>query len=265
MTAIKSNLKFKDIDAYHASFPAGVQKMLGQLRQAIKQAAPQATETISYNMPAFRQNKMLVYYAVNKAHIGFYPTPGPIVHFKDALAEYNISKGAIRFPINKPLPLPLIKKIVRFRVLEDKERERYGTARGDAKSKVMADVAAYNNSLSLSDKAICEVLTKEISKHLHKAENKVWHRHPVWFLDGNPIVGYSKEKRGIRLMFWSGAGFDEEGLTVKGGKFKDASVFYNEVSEINTADLKRWLKKSVAIQWDYKNIVKRKGRLERLK
>ncbi|NCU04332.1 MAG: DUF1801 domain-containing protein, partial [Chitinophagaceae bacterium] len=86
-----------------------------------------------------------------------------------------------------------------------------------------------------------------------------------WFLDGNPVAGYSKQKKGIRLMFWSGAGFDEELLTVKGEKFKDASIFYNNISEINTKDLKRWLGKAREIQWDYKNIVKRKGVLERLK
>jgi hypothetical protein len=83
-------------------------------------------------------------------------------------------------------------------------------------------------------------------------------------LEGNPIVGYSKQKAGIRLMFWSGADFDEEGLNVVGKKFKDASVFYVDIKEINTSDIKRWLQKSRSIQWDYKNIVKRKGKLEKL-
>jgi len=127
------------------------------------------------------------------------------------------------------------------------------------------DTITYNNKLSSDDKAICDLLFQEINKHLPKAENKVWHGHPVWFFDGNPIVGYSKEKRGIRLMFWSGASFDEEKLMVRGEKFKDASIFYNNADEINTKDLKRWLSKSEKIQWDYKNIMKRKGRLERLK
>jgi hypothetical protein len=104
-----------------------------------------------------------------------------------------------------------------------------------------------------------------IDKHLKNAENKIWHSHPVWFLEGNPIVGYSKEKKGIRLMFWSGSDFDEENLNVKGGKFKDASIFYNSAEEIKTTDIKRWIEKSVEIQWDYKNLVKRKGKLERVK
>ena len=127
------------------------------------------------------------------------------------------------------------------------------------------DIQTYNNKLSSGDKAICDVLFQQINKHLPKAENKIWHAHPVWFIDGNPIVGYSKEKRGIRLMFWSGASFDEEGLATRGEKFKDASVFYNRADEINAKDLKRWLAKSERIQWDYKNLIKRKGKLERLK
>lgn len=127
------------------------------------------------------------------------------------------------------------------------------------------DIAAYNNKLSQQDQEICNKLATMIDAELQEAESKIWHGHPVWFLDENPITGYSRQKPGIRLMFWSGASFEEEGLKVRGGKFKDASVFYNDVSEINSTDLKRWLKKSREIQWDYKNIVKRKGRLERLK
>lgn len=126
------------------------------------------------------------------------------------------------------------------------------------------DIRAYNNALHESDGAICELLAREIYRGLPKAESKIWHAHPVWFLDGNPIVGYSKQKAGIRLMFWSGADFEEEGLDVKGGKFKDASIFYNAVTEVSVKDLERWLRKAEVIQWDYKNIVKRKGKLERL-
>lgn len=125
------------------------------------------------------------------------------------------------------------------------------------------EVEEYNQSVK--EVEICNKLASVLDKHLKNSENKIWHSHPVWFLDGNPIAGYSKEKKGIRLMFWSGADFDEENLNVRGGKFKDASVFYNSEKEINTADLERWIEKSKEIQWDYKNIVKRKGKLERLK
>jgi uncharacterized protein YdhG (YjbR/CyaY superfamily) len=127
------------------------------------------------------------------------------------------------------------------------------------------DIQKYNNTQNTEDKVICDTLANEINTHLPEAENKIWHGHPVWFLEGNPIVGYSKQKPGIRLMFWSGADFGEATLNVHGKKFKDASVFYKDSSEIDSPDLKRWLDKSRQIQWDYKNIIKRKGVLERLK
>ncbi|HNV28784.1 MAG TPA: DUF1801 domain-containing protein [Cyclobacteriaceae bacterium] len=128
-----------------------------------------------------------------------------------------------------------------------------------------SEIQTYNARQTTDDKKICNLLATTIDKELTEAENKIWHAHPVWFLESNPIVGYSKQKAGWRLMFWSGADFEEEKLNVIGKKFKDASVFYTAVEQINTKDLKRWLKKSKEIQWDYKNIVKRKGRLERLK
>ncbi|RYD97293.1 MAG: DUF1801 domain-containing protein [Sphingobacteriales bacterium] len=130
---------------------------------------------------------------------------------------------------------------------------------------IAKDIVAYNEAQSTTDHEICSLLAAELTQYLPGAENKIWHAHPVWFLEGNPIAGYSKQKAGIRLMFWSGAGFEETALNIRGEKFKDASVFYNSVAEIDQQDLKRWLEKSINIQWDYKNLVKRKGRLERLK
>lgn len=122
----------------------------------------------------------------------------------------------------------------------------------------------YNARLEPGHREVCDLLAQGIQKGLRGAENRIWHGHPVWFLDGNPIVGYSKQKPGIRLMFWSGAGFDEPGLHAVGKKFKDASIFYNVVAEVRLRDLRRWLKKAKLIQWDYKNLVRRKGRLVRL-
>jgi hypothetical protein len=126
-------------------------------------------------------------------------------------------------------------------------------------------IQAYNDRQTPADKAICDLLAATIDRHLPEAESKIWHAHPVWFLDGNPIAGYSKLKNGIRLMFWSGAGFGEAQLQPGSGKFKDASVTFTSVEQVNLDDLARWLEKSCEIQWDYKNIVKRKGVLERLK
>lgn len=128
---------------------------------------------------------------------------------------------------------------------------------------MMTDVEAYHQKLSPTDREICDVLYQVIHEALPKAENKVWHAHPVWFIEGNPIVGYDKLKSCVRLLFWSGQSFDEPGLQNE-GSFKAAEARYTEANQINTKDLKRWLKKAKTIQWDYKNIIKRKGKLERL-
>lgn len=126
------------------------------------------------------------------------------------------------------------------------------------------ELSHYNETQQPELKAVCDVLAAQINKALPDATGKIWHGHPVWFLNDNPIVGYSIQKAGIRLMFWSGADFDEAALTIRGKKFKDASVFYNAVTEVDIAALQCWLGKARAIQWDYKNLVKRKGVLQKL-
>jgi hypothetical protein len=126
------------------------------------------------------------------------------------------------------------------------------------------DIQTYNNSQADTDKAICDALSKIITANLPQAESKIWHAHPVWFLDGNPIVGYSKLKDSVRLLFWSGQSFDEPGVKPE-GSFKAAEARYTSQDQIVEKDLRRWLKKATEIQWDYKNIVKRRGVLERLK
>lgn len=125
------------------------------------------------------------------------------------------------------------------------------------------EIKQYHQQLTSEEAAICEQLFDCISKEIPTAVAKVWHGHPVWFINDNPIVGYSKLKKGLQLLFWSGQSFDEPELKAE-GKFKAANRYYNDVKEINKKDLKRWLKKAIEIQWDYKNIVKRKGVLERI-
>ncbi|MBL7776954.1 MAG: DUF1801 domain-containing protein [Chitinophagales bacterium] len=126
------------------------------------------------------------------------------------------------------------------------------------------NIKTYHAKLPAPDRKICERLYAEIDQALPAAESKVWHGHPVWFINGNPIVGYDKLKDAVRLMFWSGADFEEEALQPGTGKFKDASIRYTDVAQINATHLQRWLTKAQHIQWDYKNIVKRKGKLDRL-
>jgi hypothetical protein len=126
------------------------------------------------------------------------------------------------------------------------------------------DITAYNNGLEADDRAICDLLRQEIEKGLPEATSKVWHGAPAWFLNDNPIVGYSKLKGRVRLMFWSGADFGENDLEPGSGKFKDAHIDYPSIDQVNIVDIARYIEKSKSIQWDYRNIVKRKGKLERL-
>ena len=126
-----------------------------------------------------------------------------------------------------------------------------------------ATIDAFNDAQIGDDKRICFTLRNEIERNLPEADGKIWHSHPVWFLDGNPIVGYSKLKNCIRLMFWSGQSFETPGLTPE-GSFKAAEMRYTAPTQIDRELLSRWIEEAKVIQWDYKNIVKRKGRLERL-
>jgi hypothetical protein len=122
----------------------------------------------------------------------------------------------------------------------------------------------YNEALAPADRKICDLLAREIDRNLPEAETRIWHAHPVWFLDGNPVVGYSKLKNCVRLLFWSGRSFEEDGLKEE-GTFKAAEARYTAAEQVDTRDLERWLAKARDIQWDYRNLVRRRGRLERLK
>lgn len=126
-----------------------------------------------------------------------------------------------------------------------------------------ATIDQYHAAQSAKDRSICDTLRAGIATELPDAESKMWHAHPVWFLEGNPIVGYGKLKGCIRLMFWSGQSFETPGLTAT-GTFKAAEMRYTDASQIDPATLTAWLTDARTIQWDYKNIVKRKGCLDRI-
>ncbi len=116
-----SNNTLTGIEEYISKYPEDIQKILQQIRTAIKKATPKSAEVISYGMPAFKMNKVLVYFAAGKNHIGFYPTPNPIKVFSKELEGYKTSKGAVQFPLDEKIPLALISKITKFRVKEDLE------------------------------------------------------------------------------------------------------------------------------------------------
>jgi len=114
--------QYKTVDEYIKSFPADIQAILEKMRRVIKEAAPRAAEVISYQMPAFKQNGVLVYFAAQKNHIGFYPTSSGIEAFKAELGPYKWSKGAVQFPLGKPVPYDLVKRMAMFRVKEDAKK-----------------------------------------------------------------------------------------------------------------------------------------------
>ena len=125
---------FKTIDEYIDTFPEDVQKILNELRQTIRESAPEAEETINYQMPTFTLNGNLVHFAAFKNHIGFYPAPTGIEAFEEELAAYKRAKGSVQFPIDEPLPLLLIRKIVEYRVKENKGRkQKKTTKKGESK------------------------------------------------------------------------------------------------------------------------------------
>lgn len=126
-----------------------------------------------------------------------------------------------------------------------------------------SDIQKYHAEQTGEYKKICNKLKKVISKELTKAESKVWHRSPVWFIDGNPIAGYAVRKKGVQLLFWSGQSFKDSGLKPE-GSFKAAEMYYTKEDEIKVTALRGWLKQAKKIQWDYKNIVKNKGKLNKI-
>lgn len=126
-----------------------------------------------------------------------------------------------------------------------------------------ADIRKYHAAQTSADKKMCDRIASIITKELTKAEAKVWHRHPVWFIDGNPVVGYAALKNPVQLLFWSGRSFKDGGLNPE-GSFKAAEMRYTDVKDIKAGAVRGWLKQAKRIQWDYKNIVKRRGKLVKI-
>ena len=385
------------IDEYIAASRAAVQPILEKIRRTIRAAAPGAEELISYRMPAFRWHGILVCFAAFKHHIGLYPPVSGDARLEKSLAPFAGPKGNLKFPLDRPIPYALIRRVVLLRVRQNLARvparkaKRRGAELGDWRGETLSvvrkliqeadpdvmeevkwrkpsnamlgipvwshdgiictgetykdkvkvtfakgallsdrgklfnasldgntrraidiraeemvdagafraliraavglntasgkekptswrasrpriimrttmhpDTRKYNVAQAPDEQKICDLLAREINRGLPEAENRIWHAHPVWFLEGNPVVGYSKLKDCIRLLFWSGQSFEEEGLN-KEGSFKAAEVRYTAAAQVNRRDLQRWLTSARDIQWDYKSIVRRKGRLERLK
>jgi uncharacterized protein YdhG (YjbR/CyaY superfamily) len=268
MTKTKPRGAPADVTAYIDAAEEPARSRLRTLAEAIRAEAPGAVERIAYGLATWHQGENLIHLGAFKHHVGIYPGAAAIVAFEDDLTGFKTSKGAIQVPYDAPLPVALIRRITRWRVQQAATKaalkvSKQHTGRPGA-STVGADVAAYNASRSDTDRAVCDALAKHLSHSLPLAASKVWHGHPVWFLEGNPVVGYSTHREGTRLLFWSGQSFDEPALSPV-GKFKAAEARYSTLADINAKVLRGWLRKALAIQWDYKNVVKNKGLLKRLR
>lgn len=262
------------VTAYMDAAPEPARSRLRALADVIRGEAPEANERIAYGLATWHQGENLIHLGAFKQHVGIYPGSAAIAYFADDLAGFKTSKGAIQLPHDAPIPTELVRRITRWRVeqvaakaatqAEGKAKPMNSERRVGGSSPVATktDITSYNASRSDEVRALCDVLADLIAQSLPGAESKIWHGHPVWFLEQNPIVGYSTHKDGIRLLFWSGQSFDEPALSPV-GKFKAAETRYSAVEELDAGVVRRWLEKAQSIQWDYKNVVKNKGLLQR--
>jgi uncharacterized protein YdhG (YjbR/CyaY superfamily) len=259
------------VESYIDSTQEPARTRLRALAEAIRAVAPDATERIAWGLATWHRGEHLIHLGAFKHHVGIYPGPAAIVAFADQLSAFKTSKGAIQVPHGARLPLALVRRITRWRLQQAAQEaanegpKRRPAARATRRARPLPeDIAAYNAALSDRERATCAALAGHVTAALPEAEGKVWHGHPVWFLEGNPVVGYSTHKGTTRLLFWSGQSFDEPGLSPV-GKFKAAEARFSPAGDIDPRALRRWLAKSRSVQWDYKNVAKRKGVLERLR
>ncbi len=264
MTRRKPPSESTPITAYVDAAQEPARSRLRTLAEFIREEAPDAVERIAYGLATWHQGENLIHLGAFKHHVGIYPGAAAIAAFANELAGFKTSKGAIRVPHDAPLPVALVRRITRWRVEQAASKVSKPRTGGSHAETLNADVAAYNASQSNGHRAVCEALAGHLSKALPGAEGKVWHGHPVWFLEANPVVGYSTHKEGTRLLFWSGQSFDEPTLSPV-GKFKAAEARYADVADLHAEVLRRWLTKAQDIQWDYKNVAKNKGLLTRLR
>lgn len=247
---------------YLDAAPEPARSRLRALAAIIREEAPEAIERLAYGLATWHQGENLIHLGAFTHHVGVYPGPAAIVAFAEELAGFPTSKGAIQVPHDGPLPTELVRRLTRWRLEQVAKKPAKAKASAREGLAAQGDGTAYHAALPDADRVLCEALNSHISAALPDAEGKVWHGHPVWFLAGNPLVGYSPFKGGIRLLFWSGQSFEEPALAPV-GKYKAAEARFTRVEDIEVETVRRWLGKARAIQWDYQHLVKRKGVLER--
>lgn len=258
------------VAAYIDTAPEPARSRLRALADVVRAEAPDAIERIAYGMPTWHQRENLLHLGAFNQHIGIYPGAAAIAAFAGELSAFKTSKGAIQVPHDAPLPTELVRRLTRWRVeqanmpSETKPPTRRGPARSRETTNTLTDVTAYDLAQTEVNRATCETLHARVVHALPDAIGRIWHGHPVFFIEDNPVVGYSVHTEGVRLLFWSGQSFDEPTL-VPIGKFKAAEARFARVGDIDDKAIQRWLAKARDIQWDYRNVAKRKGVLARLR
>ena len=252
---------YSTIDQYIAAAAPAVRPILNEIRRVAKRAVPQAQETISYKLPALKLERTFFYFAAFEEHIGVYPPVTGDASLRKQLVPYANEKGNLKFPLREAIPYTLI---VRVAVAPSKQYSKMAAAttkpvkRKASKSDANGDdqVAAYSQAQSLAFRAISDELRKLITTSLPKAEYKVWHGSPVWFIDENPVVGYNATAKTVNLLFWNGQAFDEPGLKPV-GKYRAAHALFEDASEIDHKVVRRWLKKAKSDVFDSKAFFKK--------
>ena len=254
------------VAAYIDAAPEPARSRLLALADAIRAEAPDAIERIAYGLATWHQRENLIHLGPFAHHVGIYPGSAAIVAFAEELAAFKTSKGAIQVPHDAPLPVDLVRRITRWRIQQTKRTTMRPVKKKSATAnrQTLTDVVAYHAAQTELVRATCDALATIVAGTLPEAVGKVWHGHPVFFLEDNPVVGYSVHKEGVRLLFWSGQSFDEPRLSPV-GKFKAAEARFAGVGDIDGDAVRRWLAKARDIQWDYKNVAKNRGVLARLR
>jgi uncharacterized protein YdhG (YjbR/CyaY superfamily) len=251
------------VAAYIDAAPEPARSRLLALAEAIRAEAPDAIERMAYGLATWHQRENLIHLGAFAHHVGVYPGSAAIMAFAEELAAFKTSKGAIQVAHEAALPVELVRRITRWRIEQAALRPMKKNA-ATARRQTLFDVGSYHAAQTAVVRATCDALAAIVAGTLPEAVGKVWHGHPVFFLEENPVVGYSVHKEGVRLLFWSGQSFDEPGLSPV-GKFKAAEARFGGVDDIDAEAIQRWLAKARDIQWDYKHVAKRKGVLARLR
>jgi len=238
------------VDRYIENLPEPQKSTLTRIKLILTNVIPEGIECISYGIPAIKLNGIVIGgFASAKTHCSYYPFSGSTLKtLKNRLQSFEQTKSALHFPHDKPLSKNIVKALITARLAEIRTKPRSEEANA---------IGAYILEQKPRYLKICRLLTKEINSTLPKAHSKLYHRFPVWFIGENAVVGFRvTAKKGVNLLFWNGQSLGESELKAV-GKFWAAQIQFQEVSEINVKNLRRWINKASKDIWDFASLRKK--------